>query len=215
MLTDTYRHKGLRKRLIDHLRNDVGITDENVLEAMNKVPRHYFLDSSFDEIAYEDRAIQILCSQTISQPSTVAFQTQLLKLQPRMKVLEIGTGSGYQTAVLNALDAKIYTIERQKDLYNKANTIFQELKIHPQTFYGDGYAGLPGIAPFDRILVTCGAPFLPKNLLLQLKIGGILVIPVGEKVQKMLRLTRNSEQDFSQEEFGNFTFVPMLENKTK
>ncbi|MBQ9253429.1 MAG: protein-L-isoaspartate(D-aspartate) O-methyltransferase [Bacteroidales bacterium] len=214
MPTDTLRHKGLRKGMINTLIKKVGITDEKVLNAMNSVPRHFFLDSSLDEIAYEDRALQIMYDQTISQPSTVAFQTQLLNVSPRMKVLEIGTGSGYQTAILQALDLRVYTIERHKGLYEKAEKMFKTLNIHPQCFHGDGYKGLPGYAPFDRILVTCGAPQIPQDLLLQLKIGGLMVIPVGDKVQKMLRLTRVNEKEFQQEEFGNYTFVPMLENKT-
>ncbi|MCQ2327368.1 MAG: protein-L-isoaspartate(D-aspartate) O-methyltransferase [Bacteroidales bacterium] len=214
MFEDTYIHKGLRKRMVSALQQK-GITDSKVLEVMNKVPRHCFLDSSFANIAYEDRAISILCNQTISQPSTVAFQTQLLKLEPRMRVLEIGTGSGYQTAVLNAYDLKLFTVERQKDLYDKAQKIFAALNIHPQCFYGDGYKGLEGYAPFDRILVTCGAPQIPEALLTQLKVGGIMVIPVGDKVQKMLRLTRVTETDFHKEVFGDYTFVPMLENKAR
>lgn len=214
MFEDTYIHKGLRNRMVSALKQK-GITDSKVLEVMNKVPRHCFLDSSFANIAYEDRAISILCNQTISQPSTVAFQTQLLKLKPRMRVLEIGTGSGYQTAVLNAYDLKLFTIERQKDLYDKAQKTFATLNIHPHCFYGDGYKGLEGYAPFDRILVTCGAPQIPEALLTQLKVGGIMVIPVGDKVQKMLRLTRVTETDFHKEVFGDYTFVPMLENKAR
>ncbi len=214
MPVDTYRHKGLRKRMIESLIAK-GITDDKVLEAMNAVPRHFFLDSSFDNIAYEDRALQIACLQTISQPSTVAFQTQLLKIEPRMKILEIGTGSGYQTAVLHRFNVRLYTIERQKSLYDQAKEMFHLLNIRPHCFYGDGYKGLPGFAPFDRVLVTCGATEIPKDLFHQMKIGGIMVIPVGENVQTMLRITKTSETEYRQEEFGNFTFVPMLKDKAK
>lgn len=214
MPTDTYRHKGLRKRMIESLIAK-GIKDEKVLNAMNSVPRHFFLDSSFDNIAYEDRALQISCLQTISQPSTVALQTQLLKVEPRMKVLEIGTGSGYQTAVLHRFNVRLYTIERQKDLYDQAKQMFHLLNIRPHCFFGDGYAGLPGFAPFDRILVTCGANKIPVELFRQLKVGGIMVVPVGENVQTMLRITKTSETEYAKEEFGTFTFVPMLNNTSK
>lgn len=214
MPTDTYRHKGLRKRMIESLIAK-GIKDEKVLNAMNSVPRHFFLDSSFDNIAYEDRALQISCLQTISQPSTVALQTQLLKVEPRMKVLEIGTGSGYQTAVLHRFNVRLYTIERQKDLYEQAKQMFHLLNIRPHCFFGDGYVGLPGFAPFDRILVTCGANKIPVELFHQLKVGGIMVVPVGENVQTMLRITKTSETEYAKEEFGTFTFVPMLNNTSK
>ncbi|MBR1769019.1 MAG: protein-L-isoaspartate(D-aspartate) O-methyltransferase [Bacteroidales bacterium] len=214
MPIDSYRHKGLRKRMVEELMAK-GITDERVLEAMNTVPRHFFLDSSFADIAYEDRALQILCLQTISHPFTVAFQTQLLKLQPRMKVLEIGTGSGYQTAVLHQFNIILYTIERQRDLFLSAQEMFKTLNIRPKCFYGDGYKGLPGFAPFDRILVTCGAKSLPIELFNQLKIGGIMVIPVGDKVQQMLRIEKTSETEYKQESFGEFSFVPMLKEKAR
>ncbi len=214
MHTDTLRHKGLRKKMIESLR-EKGIKDERVLQAMNEVPRHFFLDSSLDNLAYDDRAVQILCSQTISKPSTVATQTHLLQLQPRMKVLEIGTGSGYQTAVLYRFNLILYTIERQKDLYSQAQQTFKLLNIRPKCFYGDGYKGLPGFAPFDRIIVTCGAKEIPDELLKQLVVGGIMVIPVGNQTQTMLRITKTTENEFKKEEFGEFAFVPMLENKAK
>lgn len=214
IFVDSYRHKGLRKRMVEEL-IDKGITDSKVLSAMNSVPRHLFLDSSFEDIAYENRALQIQCLQTISQPSTVAFQTQLLQISPRMKILEIGTGSGYQTAVLHRFNVILYTIERQKELYEQAKKMFALLKIRPQCFYGDGYKGLPGFAPFDRILVTCGAKEIPQELLKQLKTGGIMVIPVGDKTQTMLRLKKISENEFTKEEFGTYTFVPMLKNTSR
>ncbi|MDY6381008.1 MAG: protein-L-isoaspartate(D-aspartate) O-methyltransferase [Bacteroidales bacterium] len=214
MPTDTFRHKGLRKRMIETLIAK-GITDKKVLEAMNEVPRHFFLDSSFDNIAYEDRALQISCLQTISQPSTVALQTQLLKIEPRMKVLEIGTGSGYQTAILHRFNVRLYTIERQKALYDQAKQMFHLLNIRPHCYYGDGYKGLPGYSPFDRVLVTCGAAKIPLELFRQLKVGGIMVIPVGSGVQTMLRITKTSETEYKKEEFGIFTFVPMLKDKAK
>lgn len=214
MHTDSLRHKGLRRKLIDTLRAK-GINDEMVLQAMNEVPRHFFLDSSLEQLAYDDRAVQILCSQTISKPSTVAIQTHLLKLQPRMKVLEIGTGSGYQTAVLHRFNLILYTIERQRDLYLQAQETFKLLNIRPKCFYGDGYKGLSGFAPFDRIIVTCGAQEIPTELLKQLTVGGIMVVPVGNQTQTMLRITKISEKEFEKEEFGEFAFVPMLENKAK
>ncbi|MDO5760618.1 MAG: protein-L-isoaspartate(D-aspartate) O-methyltransferase [Bacteroidota bacterium] len=214
MHTDSPRHKGLRNRMIENLRTK-GINDEKVLQAMNEVPRHFFLDSSLENLAYDDRAIEILCLQTISKPSTVATQTHLLQLQPRMKVLEIGTGSGYQTAVLARFNLILYTIERQRDLYIQAQETFKLLNIRPKCFYGDGYKGLPGFAPFDRIIVTCGAKEIPVDLLKQLKVGGIMVIPVGNQTQTMLKITKTNENEFQKEEFGEFAFVPMLENKAK
>ncbi|MGM9819848.1 MAG: protein-L-isoaspartate(D-aspartate) O-methyltransferase [Candidatus Onthomorpha sp.] len=212
MITDSFKHKGLRRQMIDYLRTK-GITDERVLQAMNEVPRHFFLDSSLDVLAYQDRALSILCEQTISQPSTVAFQTQLLNIQEDDKVLEIGTGSGYQTCVLCKMKAKVYTIERYKPLHNSAQELFSLLKCRPKCFFGDGYLGLPYYAPFDKIIVTCGAEKLPEMLLQQLKVGGVMVIPVGSDTQTMYRITKTDENTFEQEAFGDFKFVPMLQEK--
>lgn len=212
-MQDTYRHKGLRNQLIAELR-EKNISDERVLEAFNKVPRHFFLDLAFEKQAYSNMAFQIGAGQTISHPYTVAFQTQLLNLQKGDKVLEIGTGSGFQTCILCEMGAKVTTIERQRELFIKSKFIIHHLKYNPKLIYGDGYKGQPLIAPFDKILVTCGAPFIPEALLQQLKIGGILVIPLGAGAkQEMQRITRISETEFQKETFGDFSFVPMLENK--
>jgi protein-L-isoaspartate(D-aspartate) O-methyltransferase len=211
---DTYRHKGLRKQLVDLIRKK-GISDERVLEAILHVPRHFFLDSGFDKIAYEDRAFPIAEGQTISQPYTVAYQTQLLDVKPFEKVLEVGTGSGYQACVLAELGAQLYTIERQKKLF-EANKDFPFLRTFPgiKFFYGDGYDGLPTYAPFDKILVTAAAPVIPAKLLEQLKIGGWMVVPVGEgQVQRMIRVTRTGAATFLEEAFDNFSFVPMMAGK--
>ncbi len=212
MIQETTLMQGMRKKMVETLITK-GITDQKVLDVMGKIPRHLFMDRSLEMLAYEDRAIGILCDQTISQPSTVAFQTQLLEVKNREKILEIGTGSGYQTAVLYKLSSRVYTIERQKPLYTSAQKLFDELNIHPLCFYGDGYKGLPQFAPFDKIIVTCGAPFIPQDLVSQLKIGGIMVIPVGDESQTMYRLTKISETELKKETFGNFKFVPMLKDK--
>ena len=212
MITDSFKHKGLRRQMIDYLRTK-GISDEKVLQAMNEVPRHFFLDSSLDVLAYQDRALSILCEQTISQPSTVAFQTQLLNIQEDDKVLEIGTGSGYQTCVLCKMKARVYTIERYKPLHNSAQELFSLLKCHPKCFFGDGYLGLPRYAPFDKIIVTCGADKLPEVLLQQMKVGGVMVIPIGNDTQTMYRITKTNENTFEQEAFGDFKFVPMLQER--
>lgn len=211
---DTYRHKGLRKKLMDILR-DKGITDEGVLSAMNNIPRHFFLDSAFDEIAYEDRAFPISEGQTISHPYTVAYQTQLLQVKPFEKVLEIGTGSIYQASVLAELGAKVFTIERQKLLFEKSkNYIFKAKYANLKFFYGDGYEGLPTYAPFDKIIITAAAPFIPPKLIAQLKTGGKMVIPVNEDAhQRMLRITKKEDGSTSEETFENFAFVPMLTGK--
>lgn len=208
---DSYRHKGLRKKLIGILK-EKGITDENVLVAMGNIPRHYFLDSAFDEIAYEDRAFPISQGQTISQPYTVAYQTQLLKVKPHDKILEIGTGSIYQASVLAEMGAKVFTIERQKLLYEKTKTfIFKNKYPNLKFFFGDGYEGLPTYAPFDKVLVTAAAPFIPPRLIEQLKPGGFMVIPVDEgEHQRMLRITRQADGSTKEEGFHNFSFVPML-----
>jgi protein-L-isoaspartate(D-aspartate) O-methyltransferase len=208
---DTYRHKGLRKQLVAILRQK-GITDEAVLHAIQEIPRHYFLDSAFDEHAYEDRAFQIGCGQTISQPYTVAYQSQLLEIKPFMKVLEIGTGSGYQAAVLGQMGAMVYSIERQKGLYDEINT-FPLLKkmLGVKRFFGDGFLGLPTYGPFDRIIITAAAPFIPPKLIEQLKPGGMMVIPVGEgAVQQMKRIIKQSDGTLIEETFDQFSFVPML-----
>ncbi|CAN5595255.1 protein-L-isoaspartate(D-aspartate) O-methyltransferase [soil metagenome] len=208
---DTYRHKGLRKKLMDILR-EKGITDEAVLEAMNNIPRHFFLDSAFDEIAYEDRAFPISQGQTISQPYTVAYQTQLLQIKPFDKILEIGTGSIYQATVLAEMGAKVYTIERQKQLFEKTRQyIFKTKYPNLKFFFGDGYEGLPTYAPFDKVIITAAAPFIPPKLINQMKAGGRMIIPVDEgALQRMLRITKNADGTTSEETFQNFSFVPML-----
>jgi protein-L-isoaspartate(D-aspartate) O-methyltransferase len=212
---DTYRHKGLRKKLMDLLRSN-GITDENVLAAMNNIPRHYFLDSALELTAYEDRAFPIGDGQTISQPYTVAYQTQLLKIQPHDKVLEIGTGSVYQATVLAEMGAKVFTIERQKNLYEKSKTfVFKNKYPHLKFFYGDGFEGLPTYAPFDKVIITAAAPFIPPKLIAQLKTGGMMVIPVneGDDKQRMHRLTKQADGTYVEESFDAFSFVPMLTGK--
>ena len=211
---DTYRHKGLRKKLMDVLR-EKGISDEAVLNAMNNIPRHSFMDSAFDNIAYEDRAFPISDGQTISQPYTVAYQTQLLQIKKNEKVLEIGTGSIYQATVLAELGAKVFTIERQKNLFDKTKLyIFKSKYYNLKFFYGDGFEGLPTYAPFDKVIITAAAPFIPPKLIQQLKPGGFMVIPVNEGLQqRMLRLTKNADGTYSEELFENFSFVPMLTGK--
>lgn len=213
---DTYRHKGLRKKLVDTIRQK-GIQDEKVLEAINKIPRHFFLDSAFDEVAYEDRAFPILEKQTISQPYTVAYQTQLLEVKPFQKVLEIGTGSAYQACVLAELGVQLYTIERQKKLF-EFNKGFQYLRKYPNIkfFYGDGYQGLPTYAPFDRVIITAAAPDVPPKLIEQMKVGGMMVIPMGEgNVQVMKRITKLESGALKTEIFDQFSFVPMLQGKNE
>lgn len=212
---DSYRHKGLRKKLVDVLRSK-GITDERVLEAINTLPRHYFLDTAFDEIAYEDRAFPIDEGQTISQPYTVAYQTQLLDIKPYDKVLEIGTGSAYQACVLAEMNAQVYTIERQKKLYDFNKIAFPFLKKYHNIkfFFGDGFEGLPTYAPFDKVIITAAAPFVPPKLIEQMKVGAKMVIPVDEgDAQRMKRLTKLADGSYSEEEFDAFSFVPMLGGK--
>lgn len=213
-MQDSYVHKGKRKILVEYLREKIGISDDNVLKAINEVPRHLFLESIFEDFAYEDRAFPILAKQTISHPSTVAEQTELLEIQQKDKILEIGTGSGYQTAVLVAMNAWVYTIERQKDLHDFSQKKLRELHLRPKfQSFGDGFAGLPTFAPFDKILVTCGAETLPTELLHQLKVGGMMVIPLGKTEEQVLtRFTKKSEKEFEKEEFGAYKFVPMLNN---
>ena len=216
MKQDTYKHKGLREQLIAQLRTS-GITDEAVLKAMLAVQRHWFLDSAFDALAYEDRALKIGCDQTISRPSTVAMQSQLLCLKPGMKVLEIGTGSGYQAAVLYKMGAKVFSVERQKGLFDRTRKLLDELGYRVRCFLGDGYQGLAEMnyGPYDRIIVTCGAPEIPAPLMAQLKVGGIMVIPLGEEEQEMLRITKEGEtsEDWKVERFGTYSFVPMLDGR--
>ena len=213
MIIDTNRHKGLRNQLVETIKKK-GINDSRVIQAISKVPRHVFMDSGFIDFAYQDKPFPIGADQTISQPYTVAFQTELLKVAPGHKILEIGTGSGYQTAVLIELKAEVYSIERQKELYAKAKKFLPRVGYVPKKLvFGDGYLGLPENAPFDGIIVTAGAPYVPKALLSQLKIGGRLVIPVGENVQVMTLYTRVGEKKFEKLEFGDFRFVPMLKEK--
>ena len=211
---DTYRHKGLRKKLIDTLMAK-GITDDKVLEAMNNIPRHYFLDSALDEIAYEDRAFPISEGQTISQPYTVAYQTQLLEVKANDKILEIGTGSIYQASVLAEMGAKVFTIERQKKLFEKTRQfIFKSKYPNLKFFYGDGFEGLPTYAPFDKVIITAAAPLIPPKLIDQLKTGGKMIIPLNEdEHQRMLRITKNADGSIMEEAFENFSFVPMLSGK--
>lgn len=209
---DTFKHKGLRKKLIETLKEN-GINDKNVLEAMNKIPRHFFIDSVFEENMYQDIAFQIGEGQTISKPSTVAFQSQLLEVEKGDKILEIGTGSGYQTSVLCELGAKVYSIERFKSLHLVAKNMLESLGYRPRLFFGDGYEGLPHFAPFDKIIVTCGASELPKKLIAQLKIGGKMIIPIGDQTQKMYEVIKISDEDISLVEYGDFKFVPMLNKK--
>ena len=216
-MQDSFVHKGKRKILVEYLREKIGISDENVLKAMNEVPRHLFLESVFEDFAYEDRAFPIAANQTISHPSTVAEQTELLEVQEKEKILEIGTGCGYQTAVLITMNAFVYTVERQKDLHDFAQKKLREMHLRPKfQSFGDGFLGLPTFAPFDKILVTCGAEILPIELLKQLKIGGKMVIPMGKTDEQILyRFTKISEKEFEKEEFGAYKFVPMLQDRNK
>ena len=213
VMEDSIKYQGLRRHLVELLKSK-GIDSKTVLKAVGSVPRQHFMDQSLINFSYEDLAYPISSNQTISQPFTVAFQTQLLEIETENKILEIGTGSGYQTAILLELSSKIYTIERQQKLFKKTQRLFESLGLRPKkVIFGDGILGLPDDAPFDRILVTAGASQVPKNLLDQLKIGGKLVIPVGLKEQEMLRFTRISEKEFNKESFGKFRFVPLLNDK--
>ncbi len=211
---DSYRHKGLRRKLVETIRGK-GITDETVLTALENIPRHFFLDSAFDEVAYEDKAFPIEAHQTISQPYTVAYQSQLLELKRNEKVLEIGTGSAYQAAVLAELGAKVFTIERQKKLFDVNKTFAWIKKYHNiKFFYGDGYEGLPTFAPFDKVIITAAAPTVPLKLIQQMKVGGMMVIPFGSgDVQVMKRLIKQADGDVREEIYDRFSFVPMLQGK--
>ena len=212
-MRDTAKHQGLRNQLATVLEKK-GIHDKNVLDAIRKIPRHLFIDSSFEAHAYQDKAFPIAAEQTISQPYTVAFQSQTLAIEKGDKVLEIGTGSGYQTAVLLELNAEVYSIERQHELFKKTSLFLPKLGYRAKRFiFGDGYKGLPEQAPFDKIIVTAGAPYVPKPLLSQLKVGGMLLIPVGDKTQIMTQFIRKSAKEFEKHELGDFAFVPMLEEK--
>ena len=212
-MEDSFRHQGLRKQLIEQL-EEKGIHNTKVLAAMSKIPRHLFMDNAFLNFAYQDKAFPIGSGQTISQPYTVAFQTQLLDPKLGEKILEVGTGSGYQTAVLYYLKLNIFTIERNHNLFRITSKLFSKINIRPKKFvYGDGYNGLSDNSPFDGIIVTAGCPVIPKKLLSQLKIGGKMIIPVGKETQIMTKITRVGKTEFKKETFGNFKFVPMLEKK--
>ncbi|MCO6499936.1 MAG: protein-L-isoaspartate(D-aspartate) O-methyltransferase [Vicingus serpentipes] len=213
-MLDTYRHKGQRKKLAEIVAKK-GITNINVLKAIETIPRHLFIpDTALHKYAYEDKPFPIGSGQTISQPYTVAFQTEMLDLKPREKVLEIGTGSGYQTAVLLEMRVKVFSIERQKALFDRTSTFLPQLGYKTKLFYGDGYKGLPSFAPFDKIIVTAGAPYIPEDLLNQLKTGGIMIIPVGEgNDQIMKKITKTSATNFETEDLGSFRFVPLLKEK--
>ena len=214
-MIDSFRHKGLRNKLIKELSRK-GIKEQRVLEAINKIPRHLFIDTAFLNFAYQDKAFPIGAGQTISQPYTVAFQTQLLEISPYEKVLEVGTGSGYQAAVLYLLETDVYTIERQKELFKKTKQFLPTLGYNCKFFYGDGYKGLSNFMPFDKIIVTCGAPFIPKNLITQLKIGGKMVVPVGKgDIQTMHLIKKISESENKITTHGDFSFVPMLNNRER
>lgn len=213
--SDTYRHKGMRRKLIDSLA-EKGIKDERILSAMEKLPRHFFIEKAFEEIAYEDKPFQIGAQQTISQPFTVAYQTQLLEVKDREKILEIGTGSGYQAAILALLNTRVFSIERHESLHKKAKAILKNLNLqNVRCRLGDGWKGLREFAPFDKIIVTAGAESIPEALKLQLKIGGILVVPVGGNDQQMYKITRLSEKEYKEEAFHQFKFVPMLKGIVK
>lgn len=209
MIEDSFQHQGLRRKLVEQVKRK-GIADPKVLDALMKIPRHAFMDSTFLRFAYQDQAFPIASGQTISQPYTVAFQTELLDIRPFQKVLEVGTGSGYQAAVLAEMGARVYTVERILKLHRQAAQILKEMGYTIKLFYGDGYAGLPAYSPFDRILITAGAPFIPEALKLQLAIGGILVVPIGQRdVQTMTRCIRTGTNEWETTTHGSFVFVPM------
>ena len=212
MVVDTHRHRGLRQQLVKELKTK-GIRDERILDAFMQIPRHFFLEKTFAEWAYKDVAFPIDADQTISQPFTVAMQTSLLNIKKGDKVLEIGTGSGFQASVLYHIGAKVYTIERQKKLFEKTEKFLHDLGFgNVRTLFGDGYEGAPRFAPFDKIIITAGAVEIPKKLIDQLKPNGLMVIPLGDEsgVQKMLRITKNEDGSLTRENFGNYRFVPFL-----
>ena len=212
-MVDSFRHQGLRKQLIEHLASK-GIVNLEVLNAMNKIPRHLFLDNAFVNFAYQDKAFPIGAGQTISQPYTVAFQSELLQIKPYERVLEVGTGSGYQAAVLSLLEAEVFTIERQRELFLKTKKFLPTLGYNCMFVYGDGYKGLPKFAPFDKIIITCGAPFIPEDLVAQLKVGGRMVAPIGDgNIQVMHLIEKLSETETRVTTHGKFSFVPMLNDK--
>ena len=212
-MVDSFRHQGLRKQLIEHL-GSKGITNLKVLNAINKIPRHLFMDNAFVNFSYQDKAFPIGAGQTISQPYTVAFQSQLLEIKPYEKVLEVGTGSGYQAAVLSLLDAEVFTIERQRELFLKTKKFLPTLGYNCMFVYGDGYKGMPNFAPFDKIIITCGAPFIPEDLVTQLKVGGRMVAPIGDgDIQVMHLIEKISETENRITTHGKFSFVPMLNDK--
>jgi protein-L-isoaspartate(D-aspartate) O-methyltransferase len=211
-MKDTFRHKGLRKQLVDLLKSK-SINNVSVLKAIETVPRHLFFDNAFIERAYEDIAFPIGAGQTISRPHTVAFQSELLEIKKGDKVLEVGTGSGYQTCVLLEMGAKVFSIERQKELFDKTKVVLPSLGYNAKLFYGDGYKGLSAFAPYDKIIVTAGAPFIPDLLLEQLKVGGIMIIPLGEEVQVMTKIVKTANKNFEKTEYGEFKFVPLLESR--
>lgn len=214
-MKDSFKYQGMRRKLIKEL-SDKGIQDTKILEAFDAVPRHYFLDNAFAEQAYSNMAFQIGSGQTISHPYTVAFQTQLLDVNRGDKILEIGSGSGFQTSILCELGAKVFSIERHKALHLKAKNILRHLNYNARLSFGDGYKGLPTFAPFDKIIITCGAPGIPSELVNQLKVGGVMIIPIGEgEEQQMKRITKLSDTEIEQEDFGVFRFVPMLEKKVQ
>ncbi len=209
-IEDNYKHKGMRRQLVNKVRAK-GISDERVLRAMNAVPRHAFLDNAFLSHAYQDKAFQIGEGQTISQPYTVAFQSQLLEVKPGDKILEIGTGSGYQCSILVEMGAKVYSIEYNWPLHQRAGNMLKSLGYQAHLFHGDGTKGLPALAPYDGIIVTAGAPSVPMTLVEQLAVGGKLVIPVGDRrSQKMLLITKEKNGKISKKEFDHFSFVPLL-----
>lgn len=213
-MTENYLLLGKKRRMIDNLRQR-GITDENVLNAFEKVERHRFVELFLQEKAYDDTALKLMNGQTMSHPYTVAFQSQLLQVKKGEKVLEVGTGSGFQAAILSAMGAQVFTIERQQVLYRATSELLKDIDYRIFTCYGDGFAGIPKFAPYDKVIVTCGAPYIPDALCQQLKVGGRMVIPLGEGTQKMIRLTKMEDNKFTQEDFGDFLFVPMLQNKVK
>lgn len=210
-MDDSFKHKGWRRQMVEMLK-EKGIHDQQVLDAIGSVPRHLFMETMMDYIAYEDRALPIRCGQTISQPSTVAFQSELLDAEPEMKILEVGTGSGYQTAVLCSMGLKVFTIERQKELYDISKPLLTQLGYKVKCFLGDGFRGLPEYGPFDRILITCGAPFVPQALVDQLKVGGVMVVPVGGEHQEMRRIVKMGDEkdQLVEQRYGDCQFVPML-----